>query len=90
MLLAELVDRRVERGDHERDAEPEEELPPAGNRRAAARERARPAQVRVRHEERGRELERLEVPTRGDGGDRVVVELEGMPFHRGTNLKAAP
>ena len=69
VLLAELVDRRVERDHDERDPEPEEELPPSRHRQPAAREVPRPAQVEHRDDERRDELERLEVPGRGGGGE---------------------
>ncbi len=62
VLLAEGVDRRVERDDDERDPEPEEELPEPCNRQPAARQRPRPAQVEQRRDERRGELERLQVP----------------------------
>ena len=48
VLLAELVDRRVERDHDERDPEPEHELPPTRHRAPAPGEVARPPQVEER------------------------------------------
>ena len=79
VLLAERVDRRVERHDHERDPEPEEELAPARHRLPAPREGAAAPQVGVRGKERGHELERLEVPAGCDGGDRQGNTVWTMP-----------
>ena len=71
VLLAELVDRRVERDHDERDPEPEEELPTLRDRQAAARERARAAQIEDRDDERRHDLERLQVPGGGGRGEHL-------------------
>ncbi len=72
VLLAELVHRGVERDHDEGDPEPEQELPARRHRPAAARERARPAQVEHRHEQRRHDLQRLEVPGGGGRGEHLL------------------
>src|SRR5207302_5251738 len=62
VLLAEGVDRRVEREDDEHDPRPEAEPPPARHGAALARQRPRAAEVEERHDHRRDDLQRLERP----------------------------
>ena len=65
VLLAERVDRRVEREHDERDPRPEARPLPAGDRPPLARQRPRPAQVEHRDDHRRHHLQRPEVPDHG-------------------------
>src|SRR5205823_11324701 len=69
VLLAERVDRGVERNHDQRDSEPEEELPPAVHRLAAVLQGPRAPVVEERGDDRRDELKRLDVPLGCDRGD---------------------
>ena len=62
VLLAERVDRRVERQDDEPDPRPEAELPPTGHGPAVACQRLRAPEVQQRDDHGRDDLKRLEGP----------------------------
>ena len=64
MLLAERVDRRVEREHDERDAGPERGAAPTRHRAALSGERPATRVVEERRDDRGDDLERFERPGR--------------------------
>ncbi len=82
-LGREGVDRRDQREQDERKAEPEDQTPPGGHRRAAAVQRPRALPVEERQERRGHELPGLERPARQQrrpvrADPHVVQQHEGL------------
>jgi hypothetical protein len=63
LLLAELVDRRDERDENEEEARAEAPDAPRGDRRARRAQRPDPPRLEQANEQRGDDLQRLEVPT---------------------------
>jgi hypothetical protein len=82
VLLAERVDRRVEREHDERDARPERDAAPARHRATLRGQRAAAPVIEQRRDDRGNDLERLERPGREERrGIHVSWKTSDGPVH---------